>query len=164
MVFTGTYEHTIDAKNRLAIPSEIRSQIQRSVGVGETDAIVLYVMPGEAGTAGDGSLALYTEEAFERLADRLDDSQLDADALLVYEQLMYSMSRRVEIDKQGRVRLPDTMLKQSGLGSEVVLLGVKDHLEIRDREAWNAQVLQLLQQRPGLLMNPRRALRRSTSA
>ncbi len=155
MVFTGTYEHSIDSKNRLAIPSDIRHQIQRQMGAAEGDAIFLYVTLGE-----DQALALYTEEGFEQRARELDNSQLDAADLLAYERLLFSLARRVELDKQGRVRLPENLLKQSGLPAEVVLLGVKDHLEVRDREQWDDHVRQILQDRPQMLMNPRRAMRR----
>jgi len=154
LVFTGTYEHSIDSKNRLAIPSDIRHQIQRQMGAAEGDAIYLYVTLGE-----DQALALYTEGGFEQRARELDDSALDPAELLAYERLLFSMARRVEVDKQGRVRLPETLLKQTGLGSEVVLLGVKDHLEVRDREHWMDHVQRIMQERPQMLMNPRRAMR-----
>lgn len=155
LVFTGTYEHTIDSKNRLAIPSDIRHQIQRQMGAAEGDAIYLYVTLGE-----DQSLSLYTEEGFEQRARELDNSELAPQDLLDYERMLFSLARRAELDKQGRVRLPENLLKQTGLGSEVVLLGVKDHLEVRDRKSWMDHVQQVLQQQPQMLMNPRRAMRR----
>ena len=157
MVFTGTYEHTVDSKNRLAIPSDIRHQIQRQMGAAEGDAIYLYVTLGE-----DQSLSLYTEDGFEQRARELDDSELAPEDLLAYERLLFSMARRVELDKQGRVRLPETLLKQTGLATEVVLLGVKDHLEVRDRQQWQEHVQRMLQDQPQMLMNPRRAMRRTS--
>lgn len=155
MIFTGTYEHAIDTKNRLAIPAELRGPIQRDAGAGEGEPVHLYVIPEQ-----DEALSLYTEKGFERRADELDDSELDAEELLEYERMLFSLARRVELDKQGRVRLPDSLLQRVGLGSEVVLLGVKDHLEIRDRAAWSAYMERRLKERPGLLMNPRKAMRR----
>ncbi|MEX0654084.1 MAG: hypothetical protein WD534_13545 [Phycisphaeraceae bacterium] len=156
MVFTGTYEHAIDKKNRLAIPADIRGQIQRAVGAAEGDTVYLYVTLGD-----DQALSLYTEDGFEQRARELDDSELNAGDLLAYERLLFSLARRVELDRQGRVRLPDNLLKQAGLGSEVVLLGVKDHLEVRDRESWNEYVQQMLKSQPQVLMNPRRAMRQA---
>jgi len=105
------------------------------------------------------ALALYPEAAFEQRAAELDNSALEADQLLNYERLLFSLAKRAEIDKQGRVRLPENLLKRTGLNSNVVLLGVKDHLEVRDRESWNDYVEQMLSQNPDLLMNPRRAMR-----
>lgn len=156
MVFTGTYEHTIDAKNRLAIPSEIRSQIQRSAGVGDGEPVCVYVTLGES-----QALCLYTEAGFEQRADELDRSELDPAQLLEYERVFFSLARRVEIDRQGRVRLPENLLKQSHLETEVVLLGVKDHLEVRDRKSWQEYVEQILRGQPGVLRNPRQAMRQA---
>ena len=159
LVFTGTYEHSIDAKNRLAIPAPIRAQIQRAAGAGEGDAIGLFIIPGETGPDG-GSLNIYTEADFEKRANELDQSELDAEELLEYERILFSMAARVEIDKQGRVRLPDSLIALASLNSDVVLLGVKDHLEIRDRLAWNNHIKQQLSKNSALLMNPRRMMRR----
>ncbi|WP_432798224.1 division/cell wall cluster transcriptional repressor MraZ [Poriferisphaera sp. WC338] len=159
MVFTGTYEHTIDAKNRLAIPATIRNQILRSVGAGEGNSVALYITPGEAGPGGP-SLSIYTEAYFDRRAAELDQSEQDADEILDYEEMFYSMASRVEIDKQGRIRLPESVLAESGLGTDVVLLGVKDHLQIRDRKTWKDYIAQRLKENPGLLRNPRRMMRR----
>jgi MraZ protein len=155
LVFTGTYEHAIDAKNRLAIPAEIRAQVQRQAGTGEGEPVHLYVTLTEG-----QALALYPEDAFEQRARELDSSELDADELLNYERLLFSLARRVEIDKQGRVRLPEQLLGRTGLSGDVVLLGVKDHLEVRDRDTWQDYVQQMLAQHPDVLMNPRRAMRR----
>lgn len=156
MVFTGTYEHSIDAKNRLAIPSEIRVLFQRAAkGRSADSASHVYVTLGEG-----QALCLYSEEDFEKRAADLDHSELEPEELLAYERLMYSLARRVDLDKQGRVRLPENLLSLAQLGTDVVLIGVKDHLEIRDRAAWQGHVQQTLAQHPNLLMNPRRAMRR----
>ena len=157
MVLTGTYEHTIDAKHRLAIPAEIRAQVRRPAG-GKTDGTTyLYVTLGEG-----QALCLYTEEEFQKRSDELDQSDRAPDDVLAYETLFYSLARRVEMDKNGRVRLPEKLLEMAKLDPQVVVLGVKDHLEIRDRAAWAQHVEQTLATMPQILMNPRRAMRRPT--
>lgn len=156
MVFTGTYEHSVDAKNRLAIPADVRLLLQKEAEqTGRSGSISVYLTLGEG-----QALCLYTERGFEQRAQELDRSELGAEELLEYERVLFSLASRVELDGQGRVRLPDNLLKMSGLPSEVVLIGVKDHLEIRDRAAWQKHVQDLLQRQPGILMNPRRAMRR----
>lgn len=158
VVFTGTYEHTIDAKNRLAIPSRIRSLLQReaaAAGGGDPGNILLYVV-----LAKNNVLCLYTEREFERRAMELEHSERHPDEILEYEELRFSLAEAVELDAAGRIRLPDNLLKMAGLGPEVVLMGVKDHLQIRDRKAWYAQRDHLLRTRPQMLMNPRQAMRR----
>ncbi len=154
MVFTGTYEHAIDAKQRLAIPSEVRARLPIADDTPGNGGFSWYVTLGEGQT-----LCLYTEQSFEQRAEELDQSELEPGELLSYERLMFSLARRVEMDKQGRVRLPENLLKKAELGSDVVLIGVKDHMEIRDRAAWQAYVEQVLASEPGVLMNPRRAMR-----
>ena len=135
MVFTGTFEHTIDAKNRLAIPADIRAQFRQTRGGKGDEPRCLYVTLGEGQV-----LCLYTEEEFQKRADELDQSDQPPDDLLAYETVFFSLSRRVELDKNGRVRLPENLLDRAQLGPQVVVLGAKDHLEIRNREAWTRHV------------------------
>ena len=149
MLFVGTYEHTIDAKQRLAVPSEIRDGLKP-----ERDGETFYAVLLEGPT-----LALYTERGFEKRAEELDRSERSPEEVLLYERIFYSNAARLEIDKQGRIRLPERLLNQVGLKRDVVLIGVKDHLEIHDREAWLKQMDDLLKSRQDLLMNPRRAMK-----
>jgi MraZ protein len=166
LLFTGTFEHAIDAKQRLAIPSEVRDRINP-----EADGEALYAMIGQGlpiavtddgeQQTGSGSkaLCLYTERGFEQRAEQLDHSELPSDDVLMYERMMFPLARRVDLDKQGRVRLPETLLKLAELDKDVVLIGVKDHLEIHDRARWNAYLTQMLNQRPELLRNPRQLMK-----
>ena len=154
LVFTGTYEHSIDAKNRLAIPADIRSLLQDHSD--KKKSTYLYVVLGEG-----HALCLYTEKGFEQRAAELDHSELDKSELLAYEQMMFSLTKRVEVDKQGRIRLPEHLLKMTDLGSDIVVIGVKDHLEIHDRQQWQTHVQQMLSLNPKILMNPRRAMGKS---
>lgn len=167
VIFTGTYEHTIDAKNRLAIPSDLRNAIQREAGATGDEPVVLYLMPLDEGPdmeqhARPPALCLYTEQAFERRSEQLDHAAADPDELLDYELDMYPDTYRVTLDKQGRIRLPEPMIAEARLGSEVVLLGVKDHLQVRDRAAWR-EYRQQRQQRAGRRVNPRRLMHRPPS-
>jgi transcriptional regulator MraZ len=155
LVFTGTHDHTIDKKNRLAIPAYVRTKIKREAGEPRDwdESIVLYVTLGT-----DEALCLYTEKGYEKRAEELDHSQMDTQALIDYEAIFYAMTQEVEIDKQGRVTLPSDLLERSGLSSEVVLIGVKDHLEIRDRKTWYEKLNNALKDRPEILRNPRLAM------
>ncbi|MEM9415557.1 MAG: hypothetical protein AAGA29_08785 [Planctomycetota bacterium] len=153
MVFTGNYEHAIDAKHRIAIPSEIRRKLQRGLGGddGEGDrTIVLYAV-----LAGEETIALYTEAGYDRLSEELRNSGLDPEELLEYEDLFYAMSQQIELDKAGRARLPDHLLERTGLSGEVALTGAGDHLKIRDKVAWQAKLDAKLAEKPGALVNPR---------
>lgn len=156
MVFTGTYEHAIDAKSRLAIPSDIRRELQRGLGTAEGDGVALYCVLG-----GPDVLCLYTEPGYQRLAEELRQSDIDPMQLLDYEEVFYANSKRIEMDGAGRIRLPDHLLRQTGLAGEVVIAGAGDHLKIRDRAAWQARLDNVLKDQPNLLVNPRMMLGRN---
>jgi len=129
MLLTGTFGRAIDEKLRIAIPKPLREAL------GTLANGVLYVAPGT-----DGSLALYTEEALAHLADRLAQSSPNAQDVRAFSRLFYARAQAVEIDGQGRVRIPPELAQLSGLAKEAVLIGVQDHLELWDRNRWEQYV------------------------
>jgi len=149
VVFTGTYEHAIDAKQRLAIPSKVRAQVQRELGLGEGDTQVWHV------TLGEGLLRLYTDPEFKRVGEELRANSFDE----AYELSFFSDAEEVETDRNGRIRLPERLLRDAGLAGDVVVLGNNDHLQIRDRAAWLAEREAMRAQRPELRQNPRHVIR-----
>lgn len=127
MFLTGTFGRSIDEKLRVAIPKRLRA------AMGSPDQGVLYVAPGT-----DESLVLYTEEAFARLAERLAKVSPTRQDVRAYTRLFYARAQRVELDSQGRVRIPQELAALAGLQKEVVLLGVQDHLELWAAERWES--------------------------
>jgi MraZ protein len=129
LLLLGQYEYTIDAKQRLAIPAEIRSALKPEVhGKG------FIVAPGSNGT-----LWLWPERTFEQMAMALGQSLLSDEDMVEFEREMFSQAARLPLDAAGRVRIPDWLLKQYGLGTDVMILGVRDHLELVDPAQWKAQ-------------------------
>jgi len=102
MLFTGTFSRAIDAKLRVAIPSKVRAAIGHSTA--------LYLAPGT-----DASLALYTEAAFKHLAERLDQAPPTRDDVRSFTRLFYAQAQMVELDQQGRIRIPPELAQQAGL-------------------------------------------------
>lgn len=128
MFFTGHSEHAIDAKNRLAIPARFRNQLDP-----EQDGLRLYVVPGRP----TGSLWLYPENYFRRMWSRGQGDPLPSVEQLQHDQAFFPWAELLDFDSQNRVLLPDAMLKRARLGKEVVVCGVRDHLEIRNREVFD---------------------------
>lgn len=139
MRFLDSFDHTIDDKDRLQIPAHMRDWIQaqavEGAVIGSDNPVYLIAMPGD-----DQNIRLYTEKTWEELVDKLDQSGMDADELLEYESVVYGLSSRLEIDKQGRVRIPQRLRDLTGLGSEVSLVGKRDHINVCDRAKWAAFV------------------------
>ena len=125
MHLTGTFSRSVDEKLRIAIPKRLREAL------GSVGGAVLYIAPGT-----DGSLTLYTEEAFSELADRLAKSPPTGEDVRAYSRLFFAQAERLSIDRQGRIRIPPQLATLASLNREAVLLGVRDHLELWDRGRW----------------------------
>ncbi|MEM1167462.1 MAG: division/cell wall cluster transcriptional repressor MraZ, partial [Planctomycetota bacterium] len=110
---------------------------------------------GDAGDLSSNLIRLYTERSFERAAstDGLSLTPDEDEAEL--ETTLFGLASRLPQDAAGRVRLPEDLLELVGLGSEVVLVGAKDRLEIRDRAAWKASRRSRLEQVPALMQRVR---------
>jgi len=122
MLLTGTHPRTLDEKKRLTLPRRLREQLG--------DPHTLYVTPGT-----DESLWLYTQESLERQAETLDQRQA-GDEARVFRRLYFARTEAVDVDRAGRILVPDRLLQFAGLEHEVVLLGVRDHLELWDGKRW----------------------------
>lgn len=149
MLFTGTYDHTIDSKNRLSIPAQLRALLEE-----QQQAKRLYLVPGQP----SNTLWIYPERVFTTLADQLGSELIPDEDLLGFQQRFFPYTVILEPDPQGRVLLPEKMLRQSGLGREVVICGVMDHLEIRRRDEWEKQFEADWRSFPELRLKARRAM------
>lgn len=125
MFLAGTYELTIDNKNRLSIPFAIRRKLDD-----QRDGHSFYLLPGRR----PGTLALYPEKYYERLRADLPADDSLSDEAYAYRQFEYSQSALLDPDSQGRILIPERLLRRAGLQKDVVLIAVRDHLEI-----WNRQ-------------------------
>lgn len=125
MALTGTYQRALDDKQRLAIPKRLRD------AMGESELRELYVAPEV-----NRSLSVFSPRTFERRAARIEE--LSTARSSSYLRLYYSQAERVEIDGQGRIRLPERLVEFAKLRQDVVLLGVHDHIEIWDSSVWDA--------------------------
>ncbi len=151
MLFTGQFEHTIDAKNRLAVPSGIRSNWSEKM-----HGTAWYATPVKPGL-----IWLYAEKAFEERAAMLPKTFTPGEDESEWQASFFGLSERLEMDSAGRVRFPDGMLEDAELGKEVMIVGAGDRLEIRDRASWKAS---LAERRKNLAeMNNRMALKQQKS-
>lgn len=141
MLFTGQYEHVIDAKNRLAIPSEVRSQ-----WVAKRDGAAWYAMPWPTGV-----IRLYTEAKFQALAADQSLTLTPEEDEAELQVNLFGLCRRLEMDSAGRIRLPDELLSLTGLSGEVALVGAGDRLEVHGRAAWIDARAERLRKLPGLV-------------
>lgn len=141
MLFTGSYEHTVDAKNRLAIPADIRTRWSP-----EADGAAWYAVPWVG-----GSIRLYTEALFLARSKEYSSSLTpdpDQTEILI---TLFGLAKRLEMDSAGRVRMPEETMKLTGLSNEVALVGAGDWLDIRDRASWRESMASRLAALPDLM-------------
>jgi MraZ protein len=123
MLLTGTHPRTLDDKKRLGLPKRIREQL------GEPET--LFVTPGP-----DQSLWLYSQAGLEQLAEKLDESPATDAEVRVFRRLYFAQTESVDVDRTGRILIPERLVQFAGLRHEVVLIGVRDHLELWDAQRW----------------------------
>jgi MraZ protein len=126
MALSGTYPRSLDEKQRVAFPKRLCEDF------GEAALTCFYVAPGT-----DKSLVLYSPTGFERLARKIAKKSSNRVEVRNYKRLFYSRAEKVELDAQGRIRIPERLIEFAGLGREVVLVGVHDHAELWDAAAWS---------------------------
>jgi MraZ protein len=129
VLLTGQYEHVIDAKQRLAIPADIRSQWRP-----EQDGGAWYAVPWPNRT-----IRLYPEARFRALAEGRSQTLTPDEEEAEVQVALFGFSRRLEMDAAGRIRLPEDMLDMTQLSGEVTLVGAGDRLEIHDRNTWRSR-------------------------
>ena len=132
MLLTGTFRRSLDEKLRFAMPKGFRDVLGLEVPP------TLYIAPGT-----DQSLALYTEVAFSQLANQLGSNSPTAQNVRAFSRMFYAQAQRVEMDRQGRVRIPVDLAELAAITKEIALIGVRDHMEIWDRKLWDEYLLGL---------------------
>jgi MraZ protein len=122
--FHGIHDHTLDAKNRLTVPSKARAQLADgltlSVGLGEP---CLQVWPADAH-------ARLVERA---LAPLVPFSKEERDL----KRFFYAYTETMELDSAGRITVPPKLAEKAGIEREVTVVGAGDCLELWDASSWN---------------------------
>lgn len=124
--FFGRYEHSLDDKGRVILPSKFRGPFEHGG----------YLTPYQ-----DGCLALWSPDRFEHqmetMLERAGTGRSDRQMARVWA----SNAHEAEIDRQGRMAIPTRLREYAGLAGEVLVLGAIDRVELWNREAWDEKVL-----------------------
>jgi MraZ protein len=127
LLLYGEFELTIDDKNRLLIPSEVRKQLDP-----ERDGDAFFLIIGSNKVPW-----MYPERYYEDLVAQRPAELTPAEDVLAFDQLNFALAHKIEWDKQGRVLIPDKTLKRGGIAKEVTLIGARNHLELWNRNDWD---------------------------
>lgn len=116
-MFFGEYEHTIDAKGRLIIPSKLRDAL------GDSFIIAKGL---------DGCLTVYSQEQWAIMENKLQALPMNQPEARAYVRFFFSGAMEGELDRQGRVMLPANLREYAGLTKDVIITGAGNRLEIWD--------------------------------
>ena len=122
-MYFGYYEHSLDDKGRLMIPSKLRE--------GLSSGSPLFVIKGF-----DGCLSIYNESAFNVLCDNLQKLQYESKDNRSYIRNVLSSVVQLNVDKLGRIQIPTLVLAKFNISRQVAVIGVGDHFEVWDLEAY----------------------------
>ena len=122
-MFMGEYNHTVDAKGRLIIPSKFRESL------GETFVVTKGL---------DGCLFVYANEDWEAFEQKLTSLPLINKEARQFARFFLAGAAQVEVDKQGRILLPANLREFAELEKDVVLVGVGSRIEIWSKGKWES--------------------------
>ncbi len=121
-MFMGEYKHTLDSKNRMIIPAKLRDSL------GER-----FIM-----TKGlDGCLFLYPMDEWKILEEKLKSLPFTKSDARAFVRFFFSGATECELDRQGRILLPNGLKDFGKIEKEVVIIGVSTRVEIWSEEVWN---------------------------
>lgn len=125
-MFLGEYRHSIDNKDRLIIPVRYRELMDDGA----------YILRGF-----DRNLMVLTTKAFEAISYRLDQMSLTDPLARGLRRLIFGSATHLEVDKTGRILIPDFLCKKAGLtcDKEAILVGQGSYFEIWSSDEWDLQ-------------------------
>lgn len=120
-MFMGEYNHTLDAKGRLIVPSKFREQLG--------DEFVV--------TKGlDGCLFVYPNEEWQNIEEKFRNIPLTTKDARKFSRFFFAGAASCEVDKQGRILLPTVLREFADLQKDVVSVGVLNRIEIWSKDRW----------------------------
>ncbi len=122
-MFMGEFAHNIDRKGRLIMPAKFRDELGERVIVNR---------------GLDGCLNVYTTEQWEAVYKKIAALPSTNKDARMYQRIFLSKASEVDLDSQGRILIPASLVSLAGLVKECLIIGVATHIEIWSKEKWEA--------------------------
>lgn len=120
-MFIGEYQHSTDAKGRIIIPSRFREEL----------GFKFILTKGL-----DNSLFIYPMDEWKNFEDKLKQLPMANREARAFVRHFFSGAVECEIDKQGRITIPQNLREHAKIDKEVITIGVSTRVEIWDKEEW----------------------------
>lgn len=121
-MFIGEYRYNADAKGRISVPAKFRDELGES----------FFVTKGL-----DQSLFVFPQTEWDKFQEKLQSLPLTNPRARAFSRIFYSGAAEIEMDKQGRMLIPQNLREFAGLEKELLVIGVGSRVEIWSEEAWN---------------------------
>ena len=128
-MFCGDSRHAVDAKHRVFLPKRFQQDLPLD-SEGNRSAVLTRGL--------DGCLYLFTEEGLEQALARMDTGAFAGADHRKLQRAFFSYTHRVTLDASGRLLLPEKLRVKAGIDKEVVMLGVRDRIEVWAGDRWDA--------------------------
>ncbi len=120
-MFMGEFQHNIDTKGRMIVPSKFRD------GLGDSFVVTRGL---------DKCLFVYPMDEWKALEEKLKKLPLTKKDARAFTRFFFSGAVECEVDKQGRINLPQPLRSYAALEKECVVIGVSDRIEIWANDKW----------------------------
>ena len=125
-MFLGQFHHSLDSKGRLTVPARFREELL-SEGA--------YVMQGF-----DRNLMVLPTSTFETISHRVNQMSMTDPKTRLLRRLIFSTANHVELDRAGRILVPQFLRNAASLENGVIVVGNGDYFEIWSPELWSVQI------------------------
>lgn len=120
-MFIGEYQHALDSKNRMIVPSKLREELGNKFVI----------------TKGlDGCLYAYPQDEWKNLEEKMKTLPLTNRDARSFVRFFFAGACEIEMDKQGRGLIPQNIKEYAGIEKEIVSIGVLTRVEIWSKEKW----------------------------
>jgi len=145
-MFRGSFEHTIDAKGRVSIPSKFREVL---LGKGDDRLVMTNFTVG-----GQRCLDVYPLDEWLQFEEEIRKKPKFDPAMLLFQNYYFGGASECVLDKEGRILIPPMLRQHASLKRDVVLVSALEKFRVWDRDAWKqvfADSEDKLMQDPGFL-------------
>ena len=122
--FVGEFEHKVDAKGRVPIPSKFRAELKEGV----------VLTPGV-----EKCIVLHPLSEWEKVAAALTTGTITSSKLRRLNRAIFATAFNLNLDGQGRIPLPSPLRDYAGIGDTAIIAGANTYLELWNKEQWEAE-------------------------
>lgn len=130
-MFRGSFEHSVDSKGRVSVPSKFRDILSDRY-----DGRLVLALDY------DQCLTVYPLEEWEKLEEKIRNLPMMQKEVKDFMRFFFSSATECELDKQGRILMPPQLRERAGINKTVVVVGIINKIEIWDEKAWAARSTQ----------------------